>query len=297
MKTAKLMIIGTLVILTVLGSGCSVKHTELGTSRHLPITVFVSEDMIGTVHSADDLGNRYDGQVSYSGIDNVMITIGGKNMDLDRAISNKSVTAENILSWAMEDSRSGLCTESFRSENGLNTFIYTYPEFYLEYTNDVYETPDGKMHIIRALRFCRPDIVHGDTAFLVDGGEPNEHLDAENWGIDIQVKDVNAQGILLSISQAGGQQFGDLIITEYSLYSALNDRWEYAPGENVSPCPLTMGGTMEYAIDWTTYYGDLPAGEYALKLRLSDQYDPQSVHPLCRNFFDQQSYIIHFTVE
>ncbi len=292
-------VVALLSILLVSGSGCHHTSADSGVSvRRLNLTVISREESRFPNFTSEDLNACYDGEITYHHLDSVAVMIGDKSVDLPEAISGGLVTVEELIAWAVEDSRNGFCQESVDSKHGLCLFSYTYPEFRLEYINDVYETPDGKTHLIRDFDIIRPGITITDRVFLVDGGEPNERIDREDWGVQVEIKEVNPDFITLSITQSGGQQFGDLFINDHMIFFLEENRFlgDTTPLD-MEPFPLNMGGTTEFTLHWEEDYERLSPGTYTFKFYVRDFYDPADIHPLCQNFADQQSYILHFTVE
>ncbi len=277
-------------------SACSNQSADLQPTPHLRLSAIALEDYEVRKFTSTDLNDRYSGTIHYFYFDTVSIDLDGTDLDLPEAIKNGDITVEALIGLAMLDAKNGFCKESYESENGLNYFIYSYPEYRLEYVNDVYETPDGKKHIIRGLTIKRPDVNTTDRFYPVEGNI-HESIDREDWGLTVQIKEVTPERITLTLDQTGGQQFGKLYIGDIDLYSEPLDKWISHGTDPIGFVYLTMEGTSEYTLDWETYYGTLPAGHYAFKIYVFDDYDPEDVHPLCRNFADCQSYIVHFDIE
>ncbi len=223
------------------------------------------------------------------GLEDVSITIDGAATELGKALRDGSVSLDEISCLAQSDVRADFCAERWKSKNGLSHFCYTYPDFDLWITNDIYETPDGQQHLIRDVTLAQPG---SDVAFVYN------ELDQEDWGIEFSVTDASPTEITLNYTQSGGQLLGRLTTCGYQISNM--DCKEAVPRLDASrlqkQTPISMNAQGSLTVDIESYFGPLPAGKYGMYLYLQDQYEEADVLPLTRNYHDIQCYRIEFTI-
>lgn len=262
----------------------------------LNITVTASEGSIRIIQP-EDLGGNMDYPLSYTGLKDVMIDIEGVAKELEYAIRDGDISLAGIFAYARTDAENGFCKVSIRSRNGLSSFLFSYPEYDLKLVYDVYETPDGELHLISDMALYKPG---GETMRIyLDGSD--KILDLEDWGISFEVVEASADGITLSCTHSGGQQIGTLSAFAFMLiqdgqYMASLDG-DTAVSHEITETPLSSNDTTHFSIDWTDIYGTLSPGEYVIRVIVKDIYEESQIHPLMRNFYDIQHYEISFTVE
>lgn len=234
-------------------------------------------------------------EISYDLVENVTVEVQGERMSLEEAVSGGKITVDEILADVRRDAAAGICQESTQTVNGLTRFEYAYPEMELWSICDVLETPDGAQPMIRSFTVRAPG--HPDilSTHFFDMSTPYHYeIDREDWGLEFRVRSATPEGITLEISQEGGQQFGQLMATKYSLDAS---GWQPLGIADLTPgWAVNMGGTSQLTIDWTQTIGHLESGDYCLRLHIEDDYDSSDVHPLARNFWDWQSYYIEFQI-
>ena len=262
----------------------------------LNITVTASEGSIDIIQPKD-LGSNMDYPLSYTGLKDVMIDIEGVAKELEYAIRDGDISLAEIFAYARSDAENGFCEVSIRSRNGLSSFFYSYPEYDLKLVYDVYETPDGELHLISEMALYKP----GEETLRIYRDGADKVLDLEDWGITLEVVEANANAITLSYTQSGGQQIGTLSAFAFMLiqdgqYMASLDG-DTAVSHEITETPLSSNDTTHFSIDWTDIYGTLSPGEYVIRVIVKDIYEESQVHPLMRNFYDIQHYEISFTVE
>lgn len=218
-------------------------------------------------------------------------------MKLEDAIRDQYISVEEIVAFAAIDAKNGFCTESTETQNGLTLFSYSYPQYTLRTIHDVYETPDGQAHLINTLELSSPSVHHGFPSFLADDTDPYVYIDREDWGLSFSVAECDSTGVKLQSSQAGGQQLGDLFVTEYRIYAQSTDSLLFPDSDCFDNLPIAMDSTGELFISWGELSPHLVAGNYVLHITVTDQYDPSQVHPLMKNFYDSQRYYIPFTIQ
>ena len=240
------------------------------------------------------------GQIKWLNLDNVTIQIDGVSMKLEDAIQKGYTSVDQIIADARKDASLGICHEVAKSRNGLTQFFYYYPEFNLHYVYDIYETPDGKQHLIADF------LIYGtgsEPSFAYTWDENGEPIDYEDWGLCFDISEVSAGGVCISCSQSGGQQLGELSIRTSWLAKKNPDTGASevvdplrAGDDPVPAAKLVMEGTTQLSVDFSALYGDLPAGDYVLTLEIIDDYDKEEVPSLMRKYHDSQWYYLEFTI-
>ena len=252
-------------------------------------------------------------EITYLDVNNVTINIDGTNMKLEDALLKGYVSVDEIIASARKDTHNGLCTEVAKSKNGLTEFRYHYQEFTLCYRYDLYETPDGKSHLITDFLICG---IGSNPRFLPEiDAEDDEPIDYEDWGLYFEVSQVDPSSITINCAQVGGQQVGELNIGGILLFkqnpntqeleqvqplSEEDDFSIFTKLESWKPNPdkfLTMGGIKELSLNFAEMYGELSAGDYEISLQIVDWYNKEDIHPLLQNYYDAQWYAIEFNIE
>lgn len=240
-------------------------------------------------------------KITYLGVSNVTIDIDGMPVKLEDAIGEGYVSFDQILSYARLDASMGFCKEISESENGLAKFTYRYPEFDLMYIYDIFEAPSGKQHLISEFGICASG---RSPSFLYMDDETGKPIDYENWGLTFEVSEKSPTNIQIKCTQSGGQQVGNLIVNYYNLYKKNADAEEFmnplvddSQGLSHLGNAINMENTTDIFIDFSHLYGELSAGGYVLYLAIEDQYSKEDLHPLMRNFHDEQFFGIGFTIE
>ena len=243
-------------------------------------------------------GGNYASVTLYNLAD-VTIDLGGETLALRDALEKNKISGDELVALARLDAAQGVCNETAKSKNGLTEFTYHYPEFSLHYVYDVYETPDGKQHLIKDLSLygVKNTPVYAYT-FDADG----QPIDYEDWGLEFRISEVNSKGMRLTCSQSGGQQLGALSLELALLSKAGTDQYEpidpiIPKGETAVASEINMGGITETSFDFEKTYGVLPAGDYELTLQVADRYDKNALSALTRKYHDTQWYSVAFTIK
>ena len=310
-----------LVILICLAfSGCSanpqdetlpvftapVEETQFlhSSGQRLLISAEADPDSVFVTIPQEQLGGNFCNDITYHQLSNVSIDIGGTSVKLEDAIRDGLITAEEITAYARIDARNGICKETYSSNNGLSRFAYTYSDFEVEIVHDIYETPDGQQHLIQQIGFYPPNISRNFSHSYIDDTSPYGYSIArEDWGIEFEITEVTGSGLVLAYTQSGGQQIGQLSLQNYIILSEdgtlpkLDSADDTPILERPPVSELQMNAQGEIEFDWQATYGNLPSGEYTLHLYVYDIYDESQVHPLMRNFTDNQRYTLTFSVE
>lgn len=233
---------------------------------------------------------------TYWQVTDLAIRLGEETLPLETALEQGRITLEELDAFAKIDAAQGRCQMRHDTHLGLTQFLYRYPEYDLRITQDVYETPDGKQHLMRIFGVYAPGM---DISTTYQDDETGLPLDLEDWGLDFAVSDPTATGLTLTVQQSGGQQMGNLMVESYMLFDT-----DYKPVAILDdscylldpPLPIQSQGQSTLTLDWSGLHGPVAPGAYRLKVRIQDQYDPASVPPLTRNYHDSQSYWLDVTI-
>ena len=253
--------------------------------------------------TVEDMGGNYSCNIRCHQLKDLTITLNGTEYALAEAIRDQLITVEEICAYAKIDARAGFCTELATSDKGLSCFHYIYNNIQISITYDVYETPDGKQHIINNIEIYPPYGHASATYSLTNPDSPypyKEKLDREDWGLKFEVLEASPIDILLEATQGGGQQVGQLQIQSFELYSI--DRQEFiqmnstATADSFPKVDITMNGETEFSIDWSTLYPELAPGNYYIVFWIKDTFISGVSHPLMVDYHTTQEYFIEFTV-
>lgn len=269
--------------------------------RHLQISITEDENAGLTTVPAAQLDGAYPGDITYCDVTNVCILVAGEEKPLEDAIREGDISTYEMVADAQLDAQAGICRELAYTKNGLTYFTYRYPEYDLMTAHDIYETPDGKEHLIRFFGVLKTGskltIEHPDEA------SPYGYMiDREDWGITLQAKSVTPTGLTLSCKQSGGQQLGALAIVDYVIYRNAEDgartpldRLDDSARE-VPIATIPENQESEITLDWAALYGTLPSGSYSIRLRMKDFFEPSAATGMIKDFTDEQPYQVNFTL-
>lgn len=275
------------------------ESTDLLTTDRPVISAKRSQE--DTTIPAEYFAGNYSEDICYYGLCDVTIQLDGETLKLEDAIRDRRITVEELTAYARIDAREGICGFDQKTVNGLTVFIYRYPEYQLEEVYDVYETPDGKQHVITQVDLHYTSYQSGSIRPLLM--DENGWIDSEDWGLTFELVSATNSSATLQSTQSGGQQIGNFALDSYAIYSEAAGEYLNVQnaGVNIFAQPpleisITMDGTGPLTIDWTDAFGQLEPGKYILRLVVADIYDPEQVHPLMKNFWDYQTYYIAFSV-
>lgn len=276
--------------------------STVSTSQKLKLNVTVEDDAGLKIIFAEKNNERHGNNITYLGISDVAIDIDGTTWELEDAVNEGQISSEEMIAYARLDVNNGFCEEKWESQNSLAKFTYRYLEYDIVYIYDVYETPNGKQHVISELAVCAPG--RSPSFFYVDE-ETGKPIDYEDWGLKFDVVEANDAEVILKCTQIGGQQIGKLYVEYFDLYrkNVEDGTEEYIEplvndflGELNINCDIAMNGVSDIILDLSKKYGDLVAGEYVVYLSVKDRYSESDKHPLMRNYYDRQRFAISFTV-
>ena len=130
----------------------------------------------------------------------------------------------------------------------------------------------------------------------------DELLQAEQksvWGITLTAKDVTPKGLTVVCTQSGGEPTGELSTGSFYTVQRMEDgAWKTVEYTAVDPDMVawtTEGwlippeSTLEWEVDWTWLYNELPAGEYRIGKSVMDWRAPGD--------YDEVMLYAEFTVE
>lgn len=266
------------------------------------LTISAKECNESTVIAIDEPDNKYSNYIYCSGLTEVTVQICNKTIALEDAIQSGQISLAEIFAYARIDAISGICKETFETENGLTEFTYQYPEYKIKLIYDVYETPDGKSHLISYAHLLKLRIFSEFPNFTADNNVPWQYIDREDWGLTLDVASASSSGLNIRTTQSGGQQIGYLRITKLrSIYDAdsletIIPIKEASREDNNLQQDIAMGGDGTLSLDWTELYGELPSGSYIIRIEISDIYEQAQMHPLMNNYYDVQTYELTFTI-
>lgn len=257
---------------------------------------------LAVVEDPDDESFRFEANgfsIDYIGLEEVSYTTPTKSIPLQEALQDGTVSVNMLIANARDDAEKKICKESTTTRNGLTRYSYTYPEYRLDVIYDIYQTPDGKEHPVKDINISATSH-HVDSITIIDD-ETGLAIDREDWGLTFEVTNATSNTITMKCNQSGGMQIGDLQIRMYYIQTAQDGSFlEYLPEIDMvieyNIASIAHNSESNITIDWTDLYGKLPAGDYIMRLYISDIYDPSQVHPLMKNYYDGQSYQIPFTI-
>lgn len=287
-------LLGVLLICMLL-SGCG-KTQTVESSRRLNLTATIDQGAYVTL-SAEDLGGNYEGDIHCGGLADVAVTLDGKSYPLAQAIGDGRITVEELIAYARIDARNDICGEVKKTKNGLTYFVYCYPDYYVYTAYDVYETPAKGDVLVSEFGLMAP----GDIPSFLATDENGDPVDLEDWGLTLEVAQASEETLTLRIHQSGGQQLGSLLVGYDTLYrveetseTGVDAKDETLRNWNAG---IEENDTTELTVDLAAEYGILPAGNYRMALMVKDDFDKECVHPLMRDYYDRQTYVVEFTVE
>ena len=300
-------------ILVLMITGCSQKETTEG--PRLVLSCVTAENSITHI-PAEDLNGNLDTGFSYHDVTEFAITIDGKPLPLETAIADGRITAEELWAFARIDARNGYCTEKADSHNGFSWFIYQYPDVCdLYFSYDVYETPSGKNYA--KMYFDVYAFGKGQNVVRVPS-EYDEYgnrypADREDWVLTLSIDNISPSGFEIQIYQPNvtvrygrSQHIGQLYLERFYLEylgdeipEEFQDVHMYSYGLWDKNMEIVQDVVNSFVINASEIEGfptSLPSGSYQLCLQITDKFDPDSVHPLMKDYARFQSYFIRFEI-
>lgn len=244
--------------------------------------------------SQEYLGS-YAGEVLIRNRKNLSIELDGQPYLLEDALARGLVSMEEIVAWAKVDARNGYCEELHESVKGLTTRIFRFQDLDMQVVDDIYETPGGEQRHIQRITFDMLGALRLDHSVPDIRDENGFPIDREDWGISISGQ-VTGSGADLTITQSGGQQLGPLGILYYTVAIDGARQYDLVFPDGAQGIPLTMEGTSAIHLDFEKDFGPIPSGSHILRIWIKDFIDPDSVHPLMRDYHDEQRYELPFSI-
>lgn len=297
-----------LLIVLIFTCGCTPQTSKSG--QRLLISAVTDTESSATI-TAEDLNGNYDGNLKFSNVKDVTITLDDKSYALEDAIADGLITVEEIEAYARIDARNGFCKKIADSRNGVTHFIYRYYGVCdLYFTHDIYETPDGSNPVITYFSVSNNNGL--DNSFytgvntLYNVFEENYPIDMEDWKLEFEISDASSTGFTLLVHQTdypskhnGSQHVGQLQLVCFELFNLNNETEPYLYHFNSEECPIVPGTTNSFQINFADTEGfpdELPSGSYRIFLYVNDEFDEADVHPLMRDYHQIQGYWVSFDV-
>ena len=273
----------------------STEAQQIGTGCWLDVSAEIAEDR--TAASLKYVVPETDQILYCQGLTDPKILVDGSYIPLEKAVSDGHITPDLAVYYARQDALAGNCEEQFVTKNGLTHFVYMYRSYALIVVHDVYETPKrGNRVISRVTISDRGGKNRISNNYRTEDGQS---LSAEDWGLEFEVKEVTSTGMILRITQSGGQHNGQLCVGSYAIapYEWEGDWWATATGDysfanTRDERMIVNNGVTEMYIGWGEVHGECPSGRYEVRLFIDDEFDPGDVHPLTRDYTEDQMYIV-----
>ena len=254
-------------------SACTFSKTEqldnsnVAYERLLKLSLELDSEAGFTYIPSGNIGGNFSEDLIYLNVTNVLIEINGQYEPLENALSEGSVSEEDIFYYARIDAKNGVCKEVFESTHGVTNFTYCYPEYDLRIIYDVYETPDGKQHLISDMGIYPPGQAPAAYRTFLDKNSL-QWYDKEDWGLSFQISSVSSSGFNLLCTQSGGQQIGELHLKAIFLRSKSTSSADNNTDQNciIYDETLVKNGTSNILIHWVEEYGNLAPGDYEIDL-------------------------------
>ena len=258
----------------------------------------------------EDLKGNFDSDLCYQNVKDVTITLDKQTYPLEDAIADGLITVEELMAYARIDARNGFCTEIADSRNGVSHFIYRYQGICdLYFTHDIYETPDGKNHVLNYFSVYNnggtDNTFYTGPATLYSVLDQNYPIDQEDWKLKFEITDASSTGFTLNVHQADSpikqfrsQHVGQLRLGSIDLFNLETlDSYLYCfDGEE---SPIQANAPCTYQINFADFEespGTLPSGSYRIFLDIYDDFDEADMHPLTRDYRQAQGYWISFDI-
>lgn len=245
--------------------------------------------------STEELGGNFNRGLLYRRVKDVTIQIDGEEIPLEKALAQGRITEEALWYYGQQDARNGFCQESWESRLGLSWVTFDYGDYTVVMAKDIYETPDGQQHLISAMKVHDPQ--NGKYTEPIYGSyydeETWQRIDREDWGLTLEILEITPDGATVRATQSGGQQIGTLNVAWVNVYSNTGDISSTSAADGFERIPLKMDGITEFTIHWSD---PLNPGKYRLAFEITDVFEPEDVHPLMRDYYDNQVYEVEIRI-
>ena len=292
--------------LLALLSGCSQTQTapdisepeetltmELPDRRQLRLTAAEETGAEFTRLFPAQAGSSFKTRVHYVDVTDVRIKVDGKVWYLKEALEEGAVSLEEMAYAAKLDAQDGFCRAYARARGGVAFVGYRYPEYDLRFLDGAENNHNAEQHPTHELYILANPYGLRYTA-----------ADArEDWGLSFETVEADPASVTFDCTQRDGEQLGMLIADFYYIFPAQGeDELPKKPGTDSTsvfqPKPeLTRDTVTRVTLDWSDIYGSLPAGDYHMRLMVSDVYRPDGENTMVSHLFEKtQGYDILFTV-
>lgn len=248
--------------------------------------------------STDELGGNFNRGLLYRRVKDVTIEIDGEEIPLEAALAQGKITEEALWYYGQQDARNGFCQENWASRLGLSWVTFDYGDYSVVMAKDIYETPDGRQHLISTMKVHDPQ--NGKYSEPIYGSyydeETHQRIDQEDWGLTFEILEITPEGATVRSTQSGGQQIGTLNITCLNIYSNTDFAVSICGADGFERIPLKMDGITEFTIHWSDTCGRLNTGKYRLAFEVTDVYEPEDVHPLMIDYYETQVYEVEISI-
>lgn len=302
MKVKATLMLCILVFPVLFIAGCGNEINSEANCPRLALTVVCNGDYV-TSATSDTITSKQ--HVIYlQNISKVNILTRDGEICLSDALQKDIITPYEIVAYAKIDASNGVCSMEYQSRCGYSQYVYHYDQFDLISIYDIFEAPDGAMYHSEKLTIAAPGLYN--MSKIVEFPEEKRNgtwieLAREDWGVSFNVTEVSDRALTIQCSQNGGQQIGKLKLANgFTIYKVCPDgRLEYYFSHHNIFIPdkdsyIIDNGVSQFSISWPPKCKKPPVGNYILEISLNDIYD--NIPSLIRNYTDQQSYQIPFTV-
>lgn len=207
-------------------------------------------------------------QFSVLNLDGVKIAINEEMISLSDALYMQYITIDELSAFVRDDARNGMCIESYRSDDGLTEFIYTYPDYEFCIIYDVLSTPSEIIKIENYL-LCRPGDYKSIKHSFKD--ETGKNILSNN-NVTFKVEHASSSGIKIQYDIFDVSKCDKLKIEYYSIRNI--SQHNFYPVKNDTSM-LAIQSTINdiencFVIDWSRIYGNIDSGLYELILDVNE---------------------------
>lgn len=238
-------------------------------------------------------GSSFKTRVHYVDVTDVRIKVDGKVWYLKNALEEGAVSLEEMAYAAKLDAQNGFCQAYARARDGVAFVGYRYPEYDLRFLDGAENTYNAEQDPTHEL-YILPNPY--ELRYIADYAR-------EDWGLSFETVEADETSVTFDCTQRDGEQLSMLIADFYYISPAQGEEeLPRKPGTDSTsvfqPKPeLNRDTVTRVTLDWSDIYGPLSAGDYRMRLMVSDVYQPNGENTQIGHLFDKtQGYDILFTV-
>lgn len=238
-------------------------------------------------------GSSFKTRIHYVDVTDVRIEVDGKVWYLKNALEEGAISLEEMAYAAKLDAQNGFCQAYARVRGGVAFVGYRYPEYDLRFLDGAENTYNAQQHPTHELYILSNPY---ELRYIADYAR-------EDWGLSFETVEANETSVTFDCTQRDGEQLGMLIADFCYLFPAQGEEeLTKKPGTDSTsvfqPKPeLNRDTVTRVTLDWSDIYGPLPAGDYRMRLMVSDVYRPNDENTQVSHLFKKtQGYDILFTV-